>query len=109
MSQRPTLLDLPTPLTKRPRPRARRLTLAVTAALLLGALVTALLGPAQTLAQTRKLTCSSSATHAKKAKHTAHPCATRRSKVKSTGKRKHASKKTHGSSTGPAIEASCED
>jgi len=85
------------------RPHARRLTLAVTLVLLLGALVTALLGPAQTLAQTSKPACSSSTTHAKQAKRTAHPCTTHKGK-----KRKHA-KKTHRSSSGPAIPASCEN
>jgi hypothetical protein len=93
------------------RPRSRRLTAAVTIALLLGALVTALLGPAQTLAQTRKA-CSSSAAHANKAKHTAHPCTTHKGKGKGhstgAGKPKHAAKKTHRSSSGRAIQASCE-
>jgi hypothetical protein len=90
------------------RPRARRLTLAATLVLLLGALVTALLGPAQTLAQTSKPACSSSATHTKQAKRTAHPCTTRKSKKEGAGKHKHAKKK-HRSSSSPVIPASCEN
>jgi hypothetical protein len=102
----PALLPLLPSLTN--PPRARRLTVAVTVALLLGALVTALLGPAQTLAQTRKPACSSSAARAEKAKHAAHPCAIRKAKGKGAGKHRRA-KKRHRSSSAPAIPASCEN
>jgi hypothetical protein len=90
-------------------PRARRLTPAVTLVLLLGALVTALLGPAQTLAQTHKAPCSSSAARAETAKRATHPCATHKTKDKTKTKGKHAAKRTHRSSSAPAIRASCED
>jgi hypothetical protein len=96
------------PLTS--RPRARRLTLALTIALSLGALVIALIGPAETLAQTHKSACSGSAAHAKKAKSTTHPCPTHKSKVKSTTKAKHTKKKHHKSGgLLLRIPASCED
>ncbi len=88
------------------RPHARRLTLAVSIALLLGTLLMALLGPAQTLAQTRKA-CSGAAAHTRKGKHTARTCATHKSKVKS--KHKRGTKSTRRSSTAAAIAASCED
>jgi hypothetical protein len=91
-------------------PRIRRLTLALTIALSLVALVTALVGPAETLAQTHKAACSSSAAHPKKAKSTTHPCASRKSKVKSTSKAKHAKKKHHKrAGLSLRIPASCED
>ncbi len=91
------------------RPRIRRLTLALTVALALVALVTALIGPAETLAQTHKAACSSSAAHAKKAKSTTHPCATHKGKSKSTSKTKHAKKRHKRGGVLPRIPASCED
>jgi hypothetical protein len=90
------------------RPRAHRLTLAVTLVLLLGAFVTALLGPAQTLAQTSKAACSSSAPHVKQAKRAAHQCTTHKGTGHGAGKHRHA-KKRHKRSSGPAIPASCEN
>jgi hypothetical protein len=95
-------------------PRIRRLTLALTIALSLGALVTALIGPAETLAQTHKTACSSSG-HTKKAKSTTHPCPTHKSEVKSkvksrsTTKAKHAKKRHKRAAPLPRIPASCED
>jgi hypothetical protein len=86
----------------------RRFASTVTLVVFLAVLVAALLGPAQTLAQTRKLSCS----HAK-AKHSTHAC------VQSSRKsRKHHSNKHHGrhklatvpSEGTSAVEpASCED
>jgi hypothetical protein len=91
-------------------PRIRRLTPALAIVLSLVALVTALVGPAETLAQTHKAACSSSAAHTKKAKSTTHPCATHKSKVKRTSKAKHAKKK-HNKRAGLSLRvpASCED
>jgi hypothetical protein len=69
------------------RPSAR-LTTALTLALSLLALVVILLGPAQTLAQTRK-SCSTSGES--KTKHPAHAC----SQSSRRGKKKHHSSKHH--------------
>jgi hypothetical protein len=95
------------------RPRARRITLALTIALSLGALVIALIGPAETLAQTHKSACSGSAAHAKKPKSATHPCPSHKSEGKGHGtstKAKHAKKKHHKSGGLPLrIPASCED
>jgi hypothetical protein len=95
-------------------PPAHRLALVVTLVLSLGVLVAALLGPAETLAQTRKPACSTSAAHTKKAKSTAHVCTQATSKGKSHHAAKHSKRKvkktqksTSGSST--PIPASCED
>jgi hypothetical protein len=95
-------------LTDRPHPR---LTLALTIVLSLGVLVAALLGPAQTLAQTRKISCPSAATRAK-AKHEGRACTQSSSKGKGNAKRrgKHGLKKTKAGSTGSAaLAAVCED
>jgi len=74
----------------------------------LAVLVAALLGPAQTLAQTRKLSCS----HAK-SKHGARACVqtSRKGKARHSSKhrRKHTPTTTPGAAA-PAVEpASCED
>jgi hypothetical protein len=86
----------------------RRLASTVTLVVFLVVLIAALLGPAQTLAQTRKLSCA----HAK-AKHHTHTC------VQSSRKsRKHHSRKHHGrhnlatapgEGTSPVEPAFCED
>jgi hypothetical protein len=91
------------------RPPARRLALAVTLALSLSAFVVALLGPAQTFAQTHRYTCPSAA-HAK-AKHGA--CTQPSHKPKPKRHAKHTSaKKTH-KKTHQALQATvpahCED
>jgi hypothetical protein len=95
------------------RPPARRLALAVTLALSLSVFVMALLGPAQTLAQTHRAACSGAA-HAK-AKHGAHACTQSSRKIKAKTKRrsKHASvKKTRKRSSAASqamVPARCED
>jgi hypothetical protein len=97
-------------------PSNRRLTLALTLALSLGVLVVALLGPAQTLAQAGRTTCSTTVTHAKP-KRAAHACtqASSRGKAKTrheSKRRKHAraKKKTKDGAAGTAtMPASCED
>jgi hypothetical protein len=94
------------------RPRARRLTLALTIALSLGALVIALIGPAETLAQTHKSACSGSAAHAKKPKSATHPCPSHKSKGKGHGtstKAKHTKKHHKSGGLLLGIPASCED
>ncbi|HEV3033172.1 MAG TPA: hypothetical protein VGX72_00150 [Solirubrobacteraceae bacterium] len=98
------------------RPPIRRLALALTLALTLSAFVVALLGPAQTLAQTRKAACPTSATHGNK-KHAArctqpshkgraqthHPSKHRvKPNTKTTGE-------TSPPASAPAAPALCED
>lgn len=83
----------------------------MTLALTLSAFVVALLGPAQTLAQAHKASCSG-AVHAK-AKRGAHACAQSSHKPKTKHHAKHASKKkthkkTHRASQA-TVPASCED
>jgi hypothetical protein len=98
------------------RPPIRRLALALTLALTLSAFVVALLGPAQTLAQTRKAACPTSATHGKK-KHAAR-CT--QPSHKSKAQTRHASRrrvkpntkttgKTSPPASAPAAPALCED
>jgi hypothetical protein len=92
-------------------PPVRRLTLALAIALSMGALVAALIGPAETLAQTHKSACSSSAAPAKRSKGTSHPCPSHKSKGKGHGsstKAKH-TKKRHKKGPLLRIPASCED
>jgi hypothetical protein len=95
-------------------PQARRLTLALSIALSLGALIVALIGPAETLAQTHKSACSSSA-HGKKAKSTTHPCPSHKTTTKgkgaghSTAKAKHTKKRRKSGGVLLRIPASCED
>jgi hypothetical protein len=90
----------------------QRLTSAMAALACLIALVAALLGPAQTLAQTRRATCSSALTHAK-AVHGTHACG--RSSHKGKGHRrkrhsKHAPAKTHQQGIPATLPAAyCED
>jgi hypothetical protein len=95
------------PLTS--RPSIRRLTLALTLALSLSAFVVALLGPAQTLAQTRRATCPTAA-HAKK-RHAAR-CTQPSHKSKADAHRRHVklkTKKTGSPTSAPAAPALCED
>jgi len=94
------------------RPHAPRLALALTLTATLSVLGTALLGPAQTLAQTRRAACSTGA-HAKSRHAGAHACAQSSHKLKA-GKRhgKHSStKKTSrtGSPGSQAVAALCQD
>jgi hypothetical protein len=89
-------------------PSTRRRASALTLVVLLAVLVTALLGPAQTLAQTRKPSCS----HAK-SKHGAHACVQASHKGKARHSGKHRGKHTLATNPGeaaPVVEpASCED
>lgn len=86
--------------------------MALTLALTLSAFVVALMGPAQTLAQTRKAACPTSATHAKK-KHAARCTQPSR---KSKAQTRHANRrrvkpntKATGKTSPPAAPALCED
>lgn len=96
------------------RPPIRRLTLALTLTLSLSAFVVALLGPAQTLAQTRRATCPTAA-HAKK-KHVAR-CTQPSHKSKAQTRRAHKRPVKLNTKTGntgsptsaPAAPALCED
>ncbi len=101
-SHRPPPLSLPT------IPSTRRLASTLTLVVFLAVLVAALLGPAQTLAQTRKPSCS----HAKP-KHGAHACVQASRKGKARHASKHRGKHTLATTPGeaaPAVEpASCED
>jgi hypothetical protein len=94
-------------LTDRPHTRS---TLALTLALSLGVLVAALLGPAQTLAQTRKVGCPTSAARAK-AKREGHTClpSSRKDKVKRHGKHRLEKSSKTGSTGSTAVAAVCED
>lgn len=95
------------------RPLTRRLPPALTLAMSVLVLVAALLGPAQSLAQTRKLSCSSSSTHPR-SKHTSHACV-----VRPSHKRKaHHAAGRHGKhslaggapgTTVALVPATCED
>jgi hypothetical protein len=97
-------------------PSIRRLALALTLALTLSAFVVALLGPAQTLAQTRKAACPTSATHGKKKpavrctrpayKHKAQTRRTHKRRVKPNTK---TTGKTSPPASAPAAPALCED
>ncbi|MGD0454508.1 MAG: hypothetical protein ABSB69_13010 [Solirubrobacteraceae bacterium] len=93
-------------------PPTRRLTVLVTIALSLGVLIAALLGPAQTLAQTRKVACPTSTVRAK-AKREGRTCTkTHKGKGHKTKRPKHATKKAPkaGSPATPAtVAAQCED
>jgi hypothetical protein len=84
------------------------LTLAVS----LAVLAAALLGPSQTLAQARKLTCVSATAHTR-AKHDAHGCVRSLHKHKAhhpTGRHaKHALTKAPGEVTPATTPAACED
>ena len=96
------------------RPHARLLAIAVTLLLALGVFLAALLGPAETLAQTHKPTCQSSA-HARK--RSARACTQPSHKVRAQTRRapkhhpKRKSKKTSksGTPTVHAVAAQCED
>jgi hypothetical protein len=91
------------------RPLTRRLSLVLTLLLSLGVLVTALVGPAETLAQTRKPSCSTAAARIK-AKRARRTCA-----QSHKGKAKHHTKhKKKGAKAGAPIgtvtvAAVCED
>jgi hypothetical protein len=77
----------------------------------LAALATALLGPAQTLAQTRRASCSSAAAHAKAA-HSVHACGRSSHKGKNhrRRRRKHAPAKPHQQGVPATLPAAyCED
>jgi hypothetical protein len=97
------------------RPPIRRLALALTLALTLSAFVVALLGPAQTLAQTRKAACPTT-THAKK-KHTAQctqpthkgKAQTRRASKRRVKPNTKKTGKTISPASAPAAPALCED
>ncbi len=86
----------------------------VTLAVSLSAIVAALLGPAQTLAQTHRPACQSSA-HARK--RTAHTCTQPSHKVKAQARhaaKRHAKRTVRKKSKGgahaaPAVAAQCED
>jgi hypothetical protein len=94
-------------------PLTRRLTSTLTLAISTIVLLAALLGPAQTLAQTRKLTCSGAAAHPR-SKHTSHACPARPSHKR---KARHASGRhgKHPLGNGDAgttialVPATCED
>ncbi len=100
------------------RAPARRLALAITLALTLGVFLVALLGPAQTLAQTHKPACPTSA-HAKK--RGARACTQPSHKVKAQARHaaKHHAKRTPKTSSkktsktsapaAAAVAAECED
>jgi hypothetical protein len=90
----------------------RRLASALALGLSLGVLAAAaLLGPAQTLAQTHRATCPSSGAHSK-AKH-GHGCAKPARKGKSHRTAKHHAKRTKtkagSSASGAFVPARCED
>ncbi len=104
------MIRLPPPSPLIIRSHARRLTLAATLVLSLGVLVAALVGPAQTLAQTRETGCSTSTARAK-AKRTTRACTQSSRKSKSRSHGKHALEKTskRGSDRPAAVAALCED
>jgi hypothetical protein len=89
---------------------------ALTLALTLSAFVVALLGPAQTLAQTRKAACPTSAAHAKK-KHAARctqpshksKAQTRRASRRRVKPNTKTTGKTSPPASAPAAPALCED
>jgi hypothetical protein len=87
-------------------PSTRRLTSTLSLVVFLAVLVAALLGPAQTLAQTHKTSCSHT-----KPKRGAHACASHKGRARHANK--HRGKHTLAttpSETAPAVEpASCED
>jgi len=90
------------------RPLTCRLTLVLTLLLSLGVLVMALVGPAETLAKTRKLSCPSAAARIK-AKRAGRTC-TQSHKGKTKHHAKHKKKKSKASSpASPAAVAVCED
>ena len=86
----------------------RRLASILTLVVFLAVLATALLGPAQTLAQTRKSSCA----HAR-AKHSAHACGLASHKGGAHRSNRHRGRHKLANTTGetvPALEpASCED
>jgi hypothetical protein len=90
----------------------RRLSSAMTVLACLIVLVVALLGPAQTLAQTHKASCSSAATHAKAA-HSARACGRSLHKGKNHRHKrhsKHAPAKPHQQGIPATLPAAyCED
>jgi hypothetical protein len=97
---RPLLLPTPT--------STRRLSSPLTLVVFLAVLVAALLGPAQTLAQTRKPSCSSHA----KARHGAHACvqSSHKASKRHTKKRRKQTLANVPGEAVPTVEpASCED
>ena len=90
----------------------RRLASALALAAALGVLLAALLGPAQTLAQTRKLVCSSSTAHTK-ARRGAHACVQPSHRRKAHHARRHHAKHAPGTASAEAVAtalpAACED
>jgi cobalamin biosynthesis protein CobT len=89
------------------RPLTRRLTLVLTLLLSLGVLVMALIGPAETLAQTRKLSCPTTAARVK-AKRAGRTC-TQSHKSKTKRHAKHKKKASKAPAKTTAVAAICED
>jgi hypothetical protein len=89
-------------------PFTARLACALTLAIATIALLAALLGPAQTLAQTRKLGCSGSAAHAK---HASHACASHKHKSRRAAGRHrgHSLNSSGAEATIALVPATCED
>ncbi len=89
----------------------RRFASVLSLAVALGVLFAALLGPAQTLAQTRKLVCPGSTAHSR-TKRGAHACLQASHKRKTHHARGHHAKHAvgvAGETVAAAVPASCED